>query len=572
MFNSRHDAPWYRSLTVQTLVFLSIALLPIGLISVFQTRAVTKETNALAEAALQSATERAVLPERDAVQRAFGTARALAGNADRFFEDPRFCQAQLAANLGGSERVIDAALVSDAGEQLCSSTGAPPDAAASEAFLRFTDFRAPSLIPDVSAPDGAALIYRVVHPLGNGTNPPRGYLTVSIIAQAPVFDNIALGPRFLATTVVDKSGQPYSTAALKEALEAELPQQGFGELQSGRRIIRSMNGAGDERIYSMAPIVSGDLYSVAIWDPAGGINGASQRWTASPTLFPIVMWLASLAVAMLAMNRLVMRHIRDLGRRMRRFAIDRKLHPQRPARNMSAELNEINAEFEDMAHGILQDEAELVDTVRSKNVLIKEVHHRVKNNLQLISSIMNIQMRRTDHPETREILGNLQDRVLSLATIHENLYQMRERGRVDAARILHEIIDNSHMTAANLLGPAGYRVNIQSVFLFPDQAAPLSLLVTELLRNAQEYNAPDDSGSGWVEVSLNCEDKTCVLSVRNSCHPEKSPPRAHGIGGNLIRAFVSQLDGKLNVDATDDYYSVTVTFDAADFIAQDTDF
>ena len=83
----------------------------------------------------------------------------------------------------------------------------------------------------------------------------------------------------------------------------------------------------------------------------------------------------------------------------------------------------MNRDFLSMAEGILQDEAELEDALREKSLLIREVHHRVKNNLQLIASIMNMQIRRSRNSETTSVVRRLQDRVLGLARVHRQMYE-----------------------------------------------------------------------------------------------------------------------------------------------------
>ena len=99
---------------------------------------------------------------------------------------------------------------------------------------------------------------------------------------------------------------------------------------------------------------------------------------------------------------------------MDRFAETREFSPVTGGLVMPSELQALQDNFDRMADNIMQDEAAMENTVREKNVLIKEVHHRVKNNLQLISSIMNMQIRQAKQDETKSALSRLQDRVLSL--------------------------------------------------------------------------------------------------------------------------------------------------------------
>nr|WP_256500152.1 sensor histidine kinase [Limimaricola litoreus] len=200
-----------------------------------------------------------------------------------------------------------------------------------------------------------------------------------------------------------------------------------------------------------------------------------------------------------------------------------------------------------MAGNILQDEARLEDQLRERGILLKEVHHRVKNNLQLISSIMSMQMRRTPDATTREILSRLQDRVLGLATIHRTLYESQDVGRVNAARLLREIV--AQQGAASAPGSKlSTRLDLEDLELLPDQAVPLSLLTSEALANALSNVAPDETGEAWVAVSLRREAEDMVrLEIANSTAAETprdaGAARSQGLGTNLIQAFAAQLGG-----------------------------
>ena len=114
------------------------------------------------------------------------------------------------------------------------------------------------------------------------------------------------------------------------------------------------------------------------------------------------------------------------------------------------------------------------DTIHQKEVLLREVHHRVKNNLQLIASIMSMHLRKARTPETREVIKGLQDRVMSLATIHRELYQTVGVTDVHVDALLGSI---ARQVCALATGP-GRRfetsLSFDSFEMTPDQVVPLS--------------------------------------------------------------------------------------------------
>jgi len=213
-----------------------------------------------------------------------------------------------------------------------------------------------------------------------------------------------------------------------------------------------------------------------------------------------------------------------------------------------------------MAESILRDEAALEDNLRQKNILLKEVHHRVKNNLQLISSIMNMQIRQATTPDSKRVLQRLQDRILSLATVHKSLYQNDNLSRVDGGALMHEIVNQ--LLSVGLPSGSAVKViqNYEAVQLDPDDAAPLTLLVSEAITNALKYVAADATGAGQIEVSLShTQPEMALLLVKNTVGKGEVEDGT-GLGSRLINAFSRQLNGQVEITEDDGLYVLRVEF------------
>ena len=214
------------------------------------------------------------------------------------------------------------------------------------------------------------------------------------------------------------------------------------------------------------------------------------------------------------------------------------------------ELRSVGFAFERMMESVLHDEAELEDMVHQKEVLLREVHHRVKNNLQLIASIINMQIRKARNPETKALLKGLQDRVMSLATIHRELYQTTGLTDIRVDELLQSIVTQILRMAGKPGEPLAVETDLEDIRLTPDQAVPLSLLVTEALTNALKYASALPGKQPKLRVRLyRIGDSRAGIEISNSALQSGPKPDAmldgvedgSGLGDALMRAFAGQL-------------------------------
>lgn len=205
----------------------------------------------------------------------------------------------------------------------------------------------------------------------------------------------------------------------------------------------------------------------------------------------------------------------------------------------------------------LEQRAAMLETVRrvgeERAVLLREVNHRVKNNLQVISSLMNLQARQSVDLATRAALDDAQARVRSIAVIHEMLYQTPDLARVD----MHEYVTRlarllGHSFGALRAGHLTLEVHCESVVLPVDQAVPCGLILNELLTNAfkHAFRSPATEGAR-IEVSMAREGGELLLTVADNGVglPDTIDPRETStLGMSLLRMLAGQLRGTL--DAT----------------------
>jgi two-component sensor histidine kinase len=190
----------------------------------------------------------------------------------------------------------------------------------------------------------------------------------------------------------------------------------------------------------------------------------------------------------------------------------------------------------------------------SMDATIREIHHRVKNNLQTISSLLRLQARRLQAPEAKAALEESVRRIRSIALVHETL--SRETGDdVSFNEIVRPLV---RMVEESLVSPdRPVRVTVEgSAGLLPAQiATPLAVVLTELVQNAVDHGYPEGGGAGTVVVSLQNDGEELVLCVED--HGQGLPPGfriddATGLGLSIVRSLVtSQMEGTIDLRAAE---------------------
>jgi len=558
-------------------LFLSLALLPVGLLAVLQTAEVLRQADQRSAASLATLTDRAAEIERQRIERAFGAAQGLGVVTLSAGGDGGRCASIFRTFVKSNPPILSAALSDPSGRPLCGfpdpQTGVLaadwPDAPGSPDRSRWIEIG--------RSDDGQGPVQMLIRQTIVSDGQVRGHVHLSL-AYGGVAPTAGGGsgplPDFL--TISADGAILWLPDGLDDAARALPAGRDLTGLDGAGAFVfndRAMNGV--PRQFAVTPIVPDLIYIVGSWArdaPAAGIVPLA----APVPLFPILMWLVSLGVAIFAVNRLMIRHVRDLQRSMRRFARTRTLPDETFGADMPAELAEIAATFASMAGTVIRDEAELERNLHDRDVLLKEVHHRVKNNLQLISSLMNMKMRQIRSPEGKAVLRRLQDRVLGLAAIHRNLHESGNLVQVDAETLLTEILQQ----LSGLRDGAGEDMAVSADFapvrLYPDQAVPLSLLASETFTNAFKHLGVPTQGQPWVRASLRREpDGRLALEVANSVGPDDPPPTEtsapadHGLGLKLIRAFCQQLGGELETTRAEDRHVVTFRFRPKPFASRD---
>ena len=232
-----------------------------------------------------------------------------------------------------------------------------------------------------------------------------------------------------------------------------------------------------------------------------------------------------------------------------------------PKRNAAGEIDGIIGYFKNVTE-TKQANEKIVAALAEKEILIREIHHRVKNNLQIISGLLDMTRMRTGDPATTGILTDMMMKIKTMAQIHTRLYESKQFDRVNmGGQIRDQVADLSSIYGRS--GPGiTCQVDAEDLYLPVDQAIPCALVVNEALSNAFKH-AFRGRSHGAITVSARQGGGNIHISIRDDgtgIPKDVDISRATSLGLKLIRSLVQQLRGTLVIESTDQGSVVNVEF------------
>jgi len=321
--------------------------------------------------------------------------------------------------------------------------------------------------------------------------------------------------------------------------------------------------------------------------PAGIVTVEQPRiifragWNSLSVFFGATTVIAVLMVLVMVilLDQMVLKRVTDLGAHLTQITRSGDLS-QRLAVRGTDELSELMQTLNGMmdtiqtsdealraAHDTLEQRVSertsaLSVALSEKNALLKEVHHRVKNNLQIITSLLNLQARGVDDPNTLALLHDSQSRVRSMALVHEKLYQSEALDRINFKNYLQDLVGYLYRLYWHRDGRVEFLVQAENIELSIDTAVPCGLLVNELITNSLKHAFPDGTDGGKVEVRFWAEENGYKMVVADNgvgLPPEFDMQQNSSLGIQLIKSLTRQLDGNVVISAKEGV-SVTISF------------
>ncbi|HMB19567.1 MAG TPA: histidine kinase dimerization/phosphoacceptor domain -containing protein, partial [Spirochaetota bacterium] len=198
-------------------------------------------------------------------------------------------------------------------------------------------------------------------------------------------------------------------------------------------------------------------------------------------------------------------------------------------------------------------EESLRKSLDDKVILLREIHHRVKNNFQIITSLLNLQARNTDNPDINRYFSTIYNRIRSMALVHEKLYHSENIASLDFNSYIHSLVSELKQ-AYSRNSNIDIQVKGEKIHLTLDQAVSCGLIINELISNALKYAFVESTGFGEIIVSLSSNGngfKKISVCDNGIGIPDKVIKESTGtLGMQLVHLLTEQMNGSLRIENT----------------------
>ena len=542
-------SPRFQGIRFRLGLAMALALLPFILLIAVQTQAGFRRQAEEQRADLQLAAERSAASAKGRLDGATVLLQALSPEALGLYCEPRLTS--LIERLDGYEALYR---VTATGEPACTSRLAPgahaPTGPAIRSSAWFERLRGGDTVAVTRAPislsGSPALLVAVRNerPLGAFDGAMAAILPLA--GMQPDIRDRAL-PEGSEAALTDGDGRILvatspAAFALQEGSLLGWVKRARADTSS---VFEAHDSSGRRRVYAGAALSGRDVY-VLLSAPAPGLLSWARLNPISTLLLPLGAWLTAFAAVMLFSERIVVRWLDYLERIAAIYARGRFSVRPVQAVNAPSEIRVLARTLDQLAEAITLRDRSLNESLEEKDALMREIHHRVKNNLQIISSLLSMQQRSVGDPAAKAALGDTRQRISALALIYRTLYQSEDIRHADARDFLTELVGQL-VAGGAMRGPmVTSAIDSDSLIIDPDKLAPLALWLVEAVSNAQKHAFA--GRGGHLGVRFKVKGSISVLEVQDD-GPGVDADQAEGVGRTLMGAFAKQLRGSAEMVA-----------------------
>ena len=423
---------------------MAVALLPLLILGGFQAQSAFRTQDLERRTDLQLAAERTAASAKARLDSTGMLLQALRPEGLEVFCEPRL--SDLVERLEGLDGLVR---LTPTGATACASRGlgaSPPiwltQVRASPWFARLRAgestvlARAPAV---AGQPPGLIVAIRLERPMGRFDGAMVALIPLSSLQ--PDVDDPAL-PEGSQAALTDADGR-LLTASDIDAFTLTGGEPLAGWVQRARTdasaIFEADDADGRHRVYAGAALAGRDVYAL-LSAPAPGLLSWARLNPVGALFMPLLAWFLAFSAVMLVSERIVIRWLNYLERVAAIYARGRFSVRPVQAMNAPAEIRVLARTLDELAESIVTRDAALTTSLEEKDALMREIHHRVKNNLQIISSLLSMQQRALTDPASKAAVGDTRQRISALALIYRTLYQSDDLRYADARIFLTELV------------------------------------------------------------------------------------------------------------------------------------
>lgn len=275
---------------------------------------------------------------------------------------------------------------------------------------------------------------------------------------------------------------------------------------------------------------------------------------------PLVMWFAAAAIGWFVVNRLLIQPLVLLRRTVANYQPGEVLEPMRRIRTPAQEILALSETFREISEDVATHEAEMAEGLETQRKLTREVHHRVKNNLQIIASLISLHARSAHDAEAIEAYASIQRRVDALSVVHRNHYaELEEHRGVGVRSLISELSASLRGTAPAEARRFGIQIDSDNLHISQDVAVPVAFLLTELVELAMLSN-PRSSMRITVRVDPATDNRATIhINSPALIESEEMSIRLEERYGRVLTGLSRQLRSPLDYDGDKGDYSIAIS-------------
>ena len=517
-------------------VAMAIALLPVLLLGAAQSAISFNKEGQERRASLVAAADRSVANARARLDSAIVVLQTVTPGTVGFQCAPRL--RELMARMPG---VLNMVRLDRSGRVACAANSVLGDPNRSRArWFQQLQAGAPSVLDSASQPgfthQPALLVATRAEDTGHAFD---GALIAffSLANLTPQLDRIA--PADTQVALLDPDGQFLSGPRLTGF--APLPPDWKARVAGKDAFVYyGHDQEAQPRVFTITRVPGPELYA-ALSAPSPGPFSWARLNLLSSVIFPLIAFLATLAAVWVAADRVIVRWLHYVERVAAIYAKGRFTVRPVQADKAPSEIRELAETLEAMAEMIVARDASLHESLAQKDALMREIHHRVKNNLQVITSLLSLQQRAMTDPSAREAMSDTRQRITAMALIYRALYQGPDLRRVELRGFLEELIAQLISSEHHEAGALRTELHADDLEIHPDKLAPLALFAVEAISNAQKHAFVGRGGTLRVAFKVSGEEAQLEIADDGPGSPEQQ--LTSGVGRTLMNAFARQLHG-----------------------------